>query len=423
MFAVENLKGFFAKAMKEIPNGDIGVAVSGGGDSIALLYLTVDWALKNGRSLKSATVDHGIRLESESECHYVEEISRELSVQHTTLKWIDHNNGNLQKLAREARHKLLRQWAIRNNLSVVLFGHTLDDNAETIMIRLSRGSGIDGLTGISKSININDLAIFRPLLQVSRLELRNYLKSESIRWIDEPSNFDQRFKRIRIRQLLPKLTEVGITAHKLISMAEHMARAKEALDLEVTRFAKIHVNQEAWGDLVFERDAFTRLPSEYQMRLLAAALRWISGSAYRPRFKSLKTLSNLLICDQSMSGFSLMGSIVRCKKNRIIIAREFSAIPKHQKITKKTFIWDKKWNLKVDPFQPNILAVGPLGKNGLGQINTKNIENIPRNALISSVALFQNDRVICVPSLSYGTGLTAELVGGPKSFLNFLSTY
>ena len=423
MFHVEKLNAIFAKVMANAPQGDIGVAVSGGGDSLALLCLSVDWALRNNRTLKAATIDHNLRSESTSECEYVKKISTRLSIEHTTLTWLGRPSGNIQNLARDARHKLLTNWATDKNLSVVLLGHTLEDNAETIIIRLIRGSGVDGLAGMSQYININNLGIFRPLLQVKRDELRHYLTEKNITWIDDPSNFDERFQRVKVRKIMPQLAHLGLTPNKLNDFAEHMARAKAALNSEVMIFASSNVQQKFWGDLEIEQDAFINLADEYQVRLLSAALRWISGSFYRPRFKSLKRLLNLLINHKSVPGISLMGCIVKCRRKKIVFTREFAAIPKKQKIRQTTFVWDKKWTIKVEPSKLNHFMVGPLGKDGVAQIKGGHTVCIPFDALNCSVALFENSRVKCVPLLSYGSGLTVELRGGTQSFFNFLTMY
>ena len=423
MFHVEKLNLKFARAMNRVPEGDVGVAVSGGSDSLALLHLGADWAQKNRRTLKVATIDHRLRPESIAESQYVKKISTRLSIEHTTLTWLEKPSGNIQKLARDARHRLLQNWSTEKNLSVVLLGHTLEDNAETIMIRLIRGSGVDGLVGISQYKKINNLVIFRPLLQIKREELRTYLIDKKISWIDDPSNFDERFQRVKVRKLMPHLADLGLTISKINGFAEHMKRVKVALDSEVINFAISNVEQKFWGDLEIRQDAFIELPNEFQLRLLSLSLRWISGNFYRPRFKSLKILLDLIIKHQSIAGFTLMGCLVKCRRRKIVFTREFSAIPKRQKICKTTFVWDKKWNVRVDKSKINHFMVGPLGKDGVSQIKKENIVDIPFYALNSSIALFENGDVKCVPMLSFGSGLNVELIGGSDSFFNFLTTY
>ena len=202
-----------------------------------------------------------------------------------------------------------------------------------------------------------------------------------------------------------------------------MKRAKVALDSEVLNFAISNVQQKFWGDLEIEQEPFIELPNEFQLRLLSASLRWISGNFYRPRFKSLKVLLNLLIKHQSFPGFTLMGCLVKSRRKKIVFTREFSAIPKRQKICKTTFVWDKKWNVKVDKSKINHFMVGPLGNDGVIQIKKENTADIPFYALNSSIALFENGYVKCAPMLSFGSGLNVELIGGSHSFFNFLRTY
>ena len=226
-----------------------------------------------------------------------------------------------------------------------------------------------------------------------------------------------------MRKLLPKLSEVGLSAEKLISLASHMARAKEALDLEVLSFARIYVKQQPWGGLEIQYAPFIALCSEYQFRLLSAALRWISGNIYRPRFKGLKKLTSLISECGDFNGVSLMGCIIKCNKEKVVLNREYVAISSCKAVRDPSFIWDKKWHVTVDPSKIEHGVVGPLGKSGLSQLEIKKNSKIPISALISSVALFQNKKVVCLPVLSYGEGLTSEIIGGTESFLNFLSAY
>ena len=423
MFCLETLNKAFSEAMIDIPKGDIGVGVSGGGDSMALLHLSAEWAEENKRKIKAVTIDHGLRSSSLSECVHVKKISEKLSIEHTTLKWLAKPSGNLQNAARNARHELFLDWTKKSKLSVVLLGHTMDDNAETIMIKLIRGSGIDGLAGISKNKKINELAIFRPLINITRDDLRKYLIMKNIQWIDEPSNFDERFERIKVRNLLPKLSDFGLTAKKLIALSSHMNRAKEALNGEVLRFAKQHVQQKNWGDLEIKLDEFIKIPKEYQFRLLSAALLWISGKVYRPRFNSLERLIIALNSSSLGRGSCLMGCLIKCDEEKIILSREFSAISKPSQAVKSKFLWEKHWQLVVDSSKINNTMIGPLGKKGLKQIENSKSFNVPRTALMCSVAMFDNEKVLCLPIISYGSGLKSNLIGGTESFQNYLLAY
>jgi tRNA(Ile)-lysidine synthase len=420
MFGIETLNKIFLDAMIGIPDGDIGVGVSGGGDSLALLLLSAEWAQNTNRSLKAVTIDHGLRSGSSLECDHVKRISDGLSIQHTTLKWLAEPVGNLQNAARNARHELLLEWTYKQKLSVVLLGHTLDDNAETVIIKLIRGSGIDGLAGIEKSKNINGLNIYRPLINIPREDLRAYLQAKKVGWIDEPSNFDERFERIKVRNFLPSLSHVGLTPKKLVKLASHMSRAKEALTCQVSNFARQHVEQTIWGDLAINLDEFIKIPREYQFRLLSSGLRWISGKVYKPRFQSLERLLNAITSQKLGKSMSLMGCIIKYDRNWLKLSREFSAISKPSVAMKPNFVWEKKWQIEVDLEKLNVATVGPVGKNGLEQLEGYNRINVPQTALICSVAMFENKNLLCVPIVSYGSGLKCYMIGGDKSFLKFL---
>ena len=178
----------------QISGDNIGLSVSGGGDSIALLYLTKEWACKNDKKIFVATVDHGLRKESLNEAQTVKDICRSLGIECTILNWTDWDkSGNLQDAARSARNRLIGNWANSLGLDAVATGHTADDQAETFLLRLARGSGVDGLSGMASSILKEGMLWFRPLLEFHRSELRDYLNINKITWFDDPSNENMKF--------------------------------------------------------------------------------------------------------------------------------------------------------------------------------------------------------------------------------------
>jgi tRNA(Ile)-lysidine synthase len=165
----------------------IGLAVSGGGDSVAMLWLVAPWAKARGVPVSVATVDHGLRPEAAEEARFVEELCREVGVPHDTLRWTGWNGrGNLQARAREARRRLLTEWAKERGVDAVLLAHTQDDQAETFLLRLARGSGVDGLSGITQEMVEKGLCWHRPLLSESRAALRAYLGRMGRHWSTIP---------------------------------------------------------------------------------------------------------------------------------------------------------------------------------------------------------------------------------------------
>jgi len=203
----DDLVNYFLKQISEIKFKKLGLAVSGGGDSLALLMLSNEWAKIKKKKLFISTVDHKLRRESVEEVRFVKKLTDSLSHKHTSLIVNDKYEGNLQSAAREKRYSLLSNWAKENNIDVILLGHNLDDQVETIFLRLLRGSGIDGLTGIFKKKIINDVLFYRPLLDISREDLRSYLRVLGLSWIEDKSNDNIKFDRIKIRKIIDYFSE------------------------------------------------------------------------------------------------------------------------------------------------------------------------------------------------------------------------
>ncbi|MEO0991213.1 MAG: tRNA lysidine(34) synthetase TilS, partial [Pseudomonadota bacterium] len=211
-------------------SGPLGLAVSGGGDSLAMAALASDWAVSVERPLFAVTVDHGLRPESASEAQSVGAFCREFGIAHDVVVWDEWaGRGNLQDAARQARKRLIGAWAKANGISHVATGHTLDDQAETVLLRLARGSGVDGLAAMAPQRVEARLTWHRPLLGARRTALRDYLSVNGIPWIDDPSNEDTRFDRVRVRQALAVLAPLGIEPEGLVATAARMARARHGL--------------------------------------------------------------------------------------------------------------------------------------------------------------------------------------------------
>lgn len=198
----------------------LGVAVSGGGDSLALLHLMHDWARANGSDLRAVTVDHGLRAAAPGEAAQVARLCADLGLPHDTLHWTGWDqSGNLQAEARRARYRLMAGWARGHDLQAVALGHTLDDQAETVLMRLARGSGVDGLSAMAGRRDDLGMRWLRPLLAIRRDDLRAFLSGLGVDWVDDPSNADTRFDRIKTRQALAQLAGLGIDAEGLADTA------------------------------------------------------------------------------------------------------------------------------------------------------------------------------------------------------------
>jgi tRNA(Ile)-lysidine synthase len=258
------------------------IAVSGGPDSTALLLLAARWAqrLKKPPRLLAITIDHGLRAEAKAEAAAVKRLARQLSVPHRTLHWRGAKPASgLQEAARAARYGLLAQAAARDGLAHVLTAHTLDDQAETVLFRLARGSGLAGLAGmapVSLLPGEHDDRIFlvRPLLGVPKSRLIATLGAAGIAYSEDPSNSDPRFTRARLRGVMPALAREGLDAQGLSRLAARMRRAEAALEFAVAA-AHAALAPPPWpdhGPVAFERTRFADLPAEVALRLLGRAI-------------------------------------------------------------------------------------------------------------------------------------------------------
>lgn len=203
----------------------MGIAVSGGPDSLALLLLAS--AARPGE-VCAATVDHGLRPESESEARMVADLCEEIGVPHQILR-VKVGTGNLQAQAREARYRALAAWMEDQGLSLLATAHQADDQAETLLMRLNRGSGVSGLAGVRAEARVpgTDLRMIRPLLGWRKQELEELLSAARVDAAKDPSNQDEKFDRVRIRNALAGADWIDVPA--LAQSATHLADAEEAL--------------------------------------------------------------------------------------------------------------------------------------------------------------------------------------------------
>ena len=382
----------------------LGVAVSGGGDSLALLHLLN--FLRPDR-IMAVTVDHQLRRESRREADHVARTCTALGVPHRILTWEGWSGrGNLQDAARVARQRLIGAWAGQEGLAAVALGHTLDDQAETVLLRLARGSGVDGLSAMTTATRIGGTLWLRPMLDVRRADLRLYLSAAGLDWLDDPSNENEDFDRVKARVALEELSRIGLTRDGLSRTAAHQARARAALEWMTDRAAEQTVTAEAAGYARIDATAFATFPEEIRLRLLTRTLGWISGETYAPRFAALKALHDDMLAGGPPR--SLQGSLASRKGDDILIVREPVRVGP---AVRAGAIWDRRWNTTAeDP----ALWVAALGEAGLDHCPDWRAAGHPREALISSPAFWDGDRLVAAPFAMPQKGCNVDLRGGLK---------
>jgi len=253
------------------------LAVSGGPDSIALMWLAVRWrrALTRGPRLIAVTVDHGLRREAAREARDVKRLAKALDLPHRTLRWtgVKPKTG-LPAAARAARSRLLAPAARAGGATHILTAHTRDDQAETLLMRMLRGSGIAGLAAMARESERDGVLLARPLLDVPKSQLIATLNRAKIAFADDPTNRDASFTRPRLRALMPVLAEEGGDSRNLARLALRLARANAAIEVladGAERYLALRDRNDA-SRFGFDATAFAGLAEEIRLRLLKRAI-------------------------------------------------------------------------------------------------------------------------------------------------------
>lgn len=393
----------------------LGVAVSGGGDSMALLHLLADCASHLGITLEAATVDHGLRPEAAAEAAFVAETCHALGLAHETLHWRGWDgSGNLQAEARAARYRLLAGWARDRRLDAVALAHTLDDQAETFLMRLARAAGVDGLAAMDRAFERAGARFIRPALPLERAELRAYLTRHGHSWREDPSNDDPAFDRVKMRRALVLLEDLDIGKTALWEVANNLASASRALKHCTAQTARKIARVEA-GDVVFDRSGLAANPYEIRRRLLSAALVWVSGSAYPPRREALFELDRAILAARA---HTLNGCLVSVDRASVRIAREFNAVK--DLVAAAGRPWDARWQVSGPRKGVTIRA---LGEAGLAQCPDWRETGLPRSSLLASPAVYDGASLVAAPLARREPAWTATLVPSRGDFFASILTH
>lgn len=397
----------------------LGVAVSGGGDSVALLHLLTRCFADENVALFAATVDHGLRPEAAAEAAEVARMAAGLGVPHDILKWDGWSGGgNLQDQARQARYRLLGGWAAARELDAVALGHTADDQAETVLMRLGRSAGVTGLSAMPMRRERDGTLFLRPMLGLARADLRSFLEEEGIAWIEDPSNQDTRFERIRLRQAMEQLEPLGLTVPALAAVAKNMSEADAALEHFTLEAACGHARYHA-GAVAVPRAGLAAQPPEIARRLLQHALRLAGGAGYPPRRAPMMALLQSALEGQ---GGTLAGCRVLNKADDVWICREYNAVK--DLACAPSALWDGHWRLTAAAALPlaDGLELRALGPEGLLQCPEWRETGLPRPVLEASPAVWSGEVLIAAPAAGMAAGWQAKSErSGQDAFASALS--
>ncbi|MGB5869941.1 MAG: tRNA lysidine(34) synthetase TilS [Albidovulum sp.] len=407
------LAQLLAQGLADRISGRIGLAVSGGSDSTALLHLAADWAKAHGARLCAVTVDHGLRPEAADEARGVADQCRDLGIGHDILQWRDWDGqGNLPDQARRARYRLMADWAKAQGIAAIALGHTADDQAETLLMRLGRGSGVDGLAAMQAVRRHLGIEWLRPLLPARREDLRAFLTARQLGWSDDPGNEDPAYGRVQARRALALLAPLGVTVEGLTATAGLMRMASSALGQVAGDLAATSVRIDA-GDVVFDRAALLAAAEETRLRLVAHALVWISGAEYRPRILALKAA---VAAVSEGRRATLQGCLIMPARREIRITREARAVAGLE--CAHDGLWDRRWRLTGPQTGPAAkgLTIRALGGDGLRQCPDWRALGVPRATLLAQPAVWNGANLVAAPLAGLGNGWSAEMPAGADDF-------
>lgn len=382
----------------------IAVACSGGADSLATTLCTDRWARALGGDTTALIVDHAMRPDSSDEAARVARWLDGRAIENVILtRRGPPPTADRQAAARRARYALLTGWCRAAGVLHLVLGHHRQDQAETVLLRLARGSGVDGLAGMAPVVEMPDVRLLRPLLDVARERLIAYLESQGQAFIVDPSNDDPIFARARLRRMQPALSAEGMTDERLAGTGRRMARARVALESAATDLLASTTALYPQGYARLAPEPLLAVPEEVGLRALARLLTCVGGAEYTPRLDRIETLYRWLREGRG-AGRTLGGCCVLRRSAEILVCREPSAVADPVPAIDGA-LWDGRFRLRLHGGAPNHIWLGPLGDNGWAQICADRPE-LRRSSLPAAVrrtlpALSDLDGAVRVPHLCY----------------------
>jgi len=389
----------------------VAVGVSGGGDSVALVLLLWHWVAERGGSLLALTVDHGLRSGSADEAAAVGRAMAGLGVPHRILRWDGAKpSSGIQAAAREARHRLLGAACAEAGILHLALAHHRDDQAETVLLRLARGSGIDGLAGMTPVRADGAVRVIRPLLPFPHDRLLATCRAEGVDWIEDPSNRNPRFARARLRAAREALGKEGLDGDRLGEVARRAGRARAALEQATAALlveaATIH--PEGW--ITLEPAPLRAAPAEIALRALGAALSAVGNPAHPVRDEALE---RLLDCLAEGMGGTLGGCVVRMRRGAVMVAREPVAVAERLTVLPGGSVrWDGRFDLRVSSGRGRPVTVAALGADGwrewAGRQAPERVPDLPVPVRESLPSLWLDADLLGVPMIGEGYGFDAD---------------
>lgn len=408
------------------PRPHLAVACSGGGDSLALVFLADGWAKARSGETTALIVDHRLRPESEQEATDVARMLAAHGIAHRVLVCADAPAvANLEDAARRARYRLLESWCEDHGVLHLLTAHHRDDQAETVLMRLARGSGLDGLGGIAPEVARRACRLLRPLLDVPPERLRATLRVLGVAHVEDPMNRDPTFQRVRLRAARAMLAEEGLSPERLAATAAHLRRARAAVETMLADVLACAATIDRCGFAELDATALAAAPIEIGLRALAAVLTTVGGADYPPRLESLERLYRELP-DGLAGGRTLGGCQLSAKPGRILVCREPAAVAAGEAaVPGRRLLWDGRFVVGLPVAAPTGLTVAAVGRAGAVRLAADGCGiGVPAVVRATLPGLFDGNGLAAAPTVGWRRAdVDAELarheiaVFGPRRLL------
>ena len=396
------------------------LAVSGGADSLAMLVLAGKLHSKN-LTFSVVTIDHALRPEAKGEAQMVRRVAKKYGLAHKTLtvQWgkREKPSGDIQAAAREKRYALLLDWCAKKKADGLVLAHHQDDQAETFLLRLIRGSGVDGLSAMQAVRVQNGVAIIRPFLDVPQNRLAAVVDKAGLKPICDPSNYDGRFERVKIRTFMPALEKMGLDAAKLADTAARLQASRATLAAVTQQAAEHLAAHDGLGIVSLNRHSFADLPAEIGQRLLRRFLTHapdaMGGDSYPPRQQAIGRLYAAIMAADKTSGHTLGGFSVRVRHSEVLIHREAAACAGAERLAAgQSLIWDGRFLVTLAKTAAQAVRVQALGADGLAQLKAEGgvvPSYAPAGALHSLASVWKGRKVLAVAGLKAQKGVKIDI--------------
>jgi tRNA(Ile)-lysidine synthase len=388
------------------PIKKMAVAVSGGPDSMALAFCLKRYQKTD---VLAFIVDHNLRKGSSSEAEGVQKSLSEMGISAEILRW-DHEPiiTSVHEHARKARYHLLTKACHTHGIQDLFLAHHQDDQAETILMRMAKGSNIEGLSGMSSQTMREGIRLLRPFLSLRKDRLIVTCQEAGLSYVSDPSNTSDLFARGRLRKIMPLLAEEGLSIESLVRLGNHAAEVRQALDVAVRDFLIKFARSEIGGYVRIDRTALGSIPRAIGLRALASSLRFVHDHDYPPEQDGLAGFFDTILGATEDTARTFYGCIASVSENRVSILREPSAATDISPLNpQESVLWDNRWLVSADPLtKPSLIrALGNPSHEIVDLLAPKLRHQVPQGRVRASLpSIWIEGELHAIPSFEEKDG-------------------